>query len=54
MNNNYLIYLYSKFIGKIYFEKSGKNNKYKIGVYEEYKNYLNLFAVGFLLMINIT
>ena len=54
VNNTYLLYLYSKFIGKIYFEKSGKNNKYKIGVYEEYKNYLNLFAIGFLLMINIT
>jgi hypothetical protein len=56
INNTYLIYLYSKFIGKIYFEKNGKKNKYnkyKISVYEEYKNYLNLFGIGFILIINI-
>jgi hypothetical protein len=55
VNNTYLIYLYSKFIGKIYFEKNGKKNKYnkyKISVYEEYKNYLNLFAISFIMMIN--
>jgi hypothetical protein len=52
VKNTYLIYLYSKFIGKIYFLKEGKNNKYKITVYEEYKNYLNLFALGFIMMVN--
>ena len=52
IKNTYLIYLYSKFIGKIYFLKEGKINKYKITVYEEYKNYLNLFAIGFIMIIN--
>ena len=41
-NNN--IYLFTKKIGQI----NEDGNKYKIVVYEEYKEYLNLFALGFI------
>lgn len=45
--NGYDLYLYGKFIGKI----NNINNKYKIITYSNYKEYLNLFGIGFILML---
>jgi hypothetical protein len=45
--SNYDLYLYGKFIGKI----NNSNNKYKIITYTDYKEYLNLFGIGFILML---
>ena len=54
-DGSYFIYLFSKFIGKINVDTTGriKKNKYKVIVYDEYKIYLNLFGIGFILMMNI-
>ena len=45
--NGYDLYLYGKFIGKI----NNINNKHKIITYSNYKEYLNLFGIGFILML---
>jgi len=58
-NNLYNIDLYQLNIGYISLDK-GKNidknididNMYKISVDEKYKNYLNLFAIGYILLFN--
>jgi hypothetical protein len=47
IDNIYRIFLFNKNIGKIDYD----NFTYKIIVYEEYKNYLNLFAVGLILLL---
>jgi hypothetical protein len=50
-NNLYNIDLYQLNIGYISLDKS-KENMYRISVNEKYKNYLNLFAIGYILLFN--
>ena len=45
------IYLFSLYIGKISYDDHTK--LYKIIVYSDYKKYLNLFTIGFILIENI-
>jgi hypothetical protein len=47
IDNEYSIFLFNKNIGKIYYD----NSYYKIIVYEDYKNYLNLFGIGLILLL---
>lgn len=47
INDIYTIFLFNKNIGKIYYD----NSNYKIIVYEDYRNYLNLFGIGFILFL---
>lgn len=52
-NNLYNIDLYQLNIGYISLDKGkDKDNMYKISVDEKYKNYLNLFAIGYILLFN--
>jgi hypothetical protein len=45
-NNEYEIFLFNKLIGKINYNR-------KIIVYEEYKKYLNIFAISYILLENL-
>lgn len=46
-NSNYYIYLFNNLeIGIVKRERNKEKNIYKIMVYEDYKNYLNLIALG--------
>ena len=47
--NDYFIYLYSMKIGKIIYDE--KKDLYKIMVYKEYKDYLNLFGFGLIFLL---
>lgn len=47
---NYLIYLYALNIGKIKYNEEKKI--YSVIVFEEYKIYLNLIAIGFIMLLN--
>ena len=49
-DNNYIINNYMENIGKIKYDNT--DNIYKIMVYEEYKIYLNLIAIGFIVLLN--
>jgi hypothetical protein len=49
-DNNYTINLFMENIGKIKYDKD--DDLYKIMVYEQYKNYLNLIGIAFILLLN--
>ena len=49
-DNNYIINNYMENIGKIKYDNT--DNIYKIMVYDEYKIYLNLIAIGFIILLN--
>jgi len=48
--NEYLVYLYGLHIGKIKYNKEKKI--YSVIVYEEYKIYLNLIGIAFIMLVN--
>jgi hypothetical protein len=48
IKNKYLIYYYELHIGNIHII----NDLYKISVFDEYKIYINLFGIGFILLLN--
>jgi hypothetical protein len=44
----YTIYLYANYIGTVIYD----NEKYRITVFEDYKEYLNLFGIGITLLLH--
>ena len=49
-DDNFIINIFMENIGKIKYDKN--DDLYKIMVYEQYKIYLNLIGIGFILLIN--